>query len=357
MPDVYVELAERLNQLPNGFPRTETGVELRLLQKIFEPSEAEMAIKLLPIPETVEAASMRLGMTVEDLQPLLDQMVEKGQIGSFKMFGAQVYVVVPFIVGIYEFQLNRMDKELANLIEEYSPYLMPVLGGFSPALTRVIPVNAPIEAEHQVYRHEDVRAMINKAKSFQVCDCICRKERQVQGHTCDHTMEVCLAISSHEDAFDKYRRGRVISKLEALDVMELAEKEGLVHTTYNVQAGHMYICNCCSCCCGILLSMKKFKSPYLMAKSNYVALIDQDKCIACGVCAHERCPVGAILETDGVYNVQPDRCIGCGACTTGCDSEAVYLIKKPENERDMPPKNLLEWYSQRSQARGVTLKI
>ncbi len=110
MEDVFKKLAVRLHELPNGYPATESGVELKILRKIFEPDEAAMALNLMPIPETAEAMAQRLGKPLEDLQATLDIMAEKGQIGSFKMFGNQVYTLVPFVVGIYEFQLNRMDK-------------------------------------------------------------------------------------------------------------------------------------------------------------------------------------------------------------------------------------------------------
>ena len=32
---VYEQLADALDRLPNGFPRTPTGVEIRILKKIF----------------------------------------------------------------------------------------------------------------------------------------------------------------------------------------------------------------------------------------------------------------------------------------------------------------------------------
>ena len=40
--EVYYKLAEVLDSLPNGFPATESGVEIRLLKKIFQPDEAEL---------------------------------------------------------------------------------------------------------------------------------------------------------------------------------------------------------------------------------------------------------------------------------------------------------------------------
>ena len=46
------------------------------------------------------------------------------------------------LIGIYELQLNRIDKELAELFEEYEPTLMNSVGGYKPAYTRVVPMNS-----------------------------------------------------------------------------------------------------------------------------------------------------------------------------------------------------------------------
>ncbi|MBW1770343.1 MAG: 4Fe-4S ferredoxin, partial [Deltaproteobacteria bacterium] len=41
--DIFKKLAEHLDKLPGGFPSTETGVELRILRRLFTPEEAEFA--------------------------------------------------------------------------------------------------------------------------------------------------------------------------------------------------------------------------------------------------------------------------------------------------------------------------
>ena len=50
-----------------------------------------------------------------------------------------------------------------------------------------------------------------------------------------------------------------------------------------------------------------------------------DDCISCGACEAE-CPVGAISEGDGKYEIDPASCIECGACAADCPVEAI----KPE---------------------------
>ena len=42
-----------------------------------------------------------------------------------------------------------------------------------------------------------------------------------------------------------------------------------------------------------------------------------DECISCGACAAE-CPVSAISEGDGKFQIDADTCIECGACAETC---------------------------------------
>jgi len=358
MNEVYTQLAKKLDDLPNGYPATESGVELKILRKIFTPEEAEMTLKMRPMPETVEAIAERLDKPVDEMQGILDDMVGKGQIGSFKMAGQHVYLLLPFVVGIYELQLHRLDKEFVELFDEYLPALAGSLGNHKPHMARIVPVSTEIKQDLHVHRYEDVRRMIEEAKSFQVTDCICRKERALQGKGCDHSLEVCLFMSNEENAYkEEYLRGRVISKEEALKVIESAEEEGLIHCTYNVERGQIFVCNCCACACAIIRSAKMFNAPYLLAKSHFTAAIDAESCSACGVCATERCPMDAIVEKNGAYDVLPERCIGCGACVSSCPTESITLNRKPEAEHDTPPAHLMDWNMKRAAERGIEITL
>ena len=51
-----------------------------------------------------------------------------------------------------------------------------------------------------------------------------------------------------------------------------------------------------------------------------------DECISCGACA-ETCPVNAISEGDGKFEINPDECIECGSCADGCPVNAISLDK------------------------------
>ncbi|MBN2225269.1 MAG: 4Fe-4S binding protein [Deltaproteobacteria bacterium] len=359
MTDVYKRLASKLDDLPNGFPATETGVELKILEKIFSPADAETALLLKALPETAETVAERLGRSVSEMELTLDAMAEKGQIGCVTWGGQRFYLLMPFVVGIYEFQMYRIDRELACLCEQYWPTLHRTVGGFEPALARVVPVNAPIDNKSDIVVYEDVRMMFADAQSFTVHECICRKERKLTGHDCAQPLEVCLSFSSNvRSPGDFSLGGRDISRQEAMAILDDAERRGLVHSAfYNTQTGHFGLCNCCPCCCGLLRGIRELGSPYLLARSNYAARIDPATCSACGVCADERCPVDAIREDNGSYLVDDKRCIGCGVCASACPSGSITLVTRPESEQNRPPENLLAWLYQRAQSRGIDLKF
>jgi Na+-translocating ferredoxin:NAD+ oxidoreductase subunit B len=353
MSDPYKLLAAKLNHLPHGFPSTESGVELRILKKIFSPEDAAMALKMKMMPEGAEKIAKRLREPVGIVKPRLDKMVAKGQITTFKISGVQKYILMPFVIGIYEFQLKRLDKELSDLFEEYLPSLMPVLGGKKPALARIIPVNATIDPKTEILTYEDMSEMIRRSQSFAVNECICRKERALQGHPCSHTLETCMTFSREENAFEiNPLSARVISRDEALRILDAVEKEGLVHATYNVRDDLMFVCNCCSCCCGLLRGLTEFHAPHLIAHSNFIAVIDTSSCTSCGICATERCPTNAINQTNGVYTVSKERCIGCGACATSCPTDSIKLSRRPKSEQLTPSRDIMNWSLERASNRS-----
>jgi Na+-translocating ferredoxin:NAD+ oxidoreductase subunit B len=356
MKDSYKLLAAKLNRMPNGFPSTESGVELRILKKIFSPEDAGIALKLKMMPESTEEIAKRLREPAENVKTRLDEMVAKGQITTFKIGGAQKYILMPFVIGIYEFQVKHLDKELSDLFEEYLPYLTPVLGGKKPALARIIPVHATIDPKTEILTYEDMNEMIRRSRSFAVNECICRKERALQGHPCIHTLETCMTFSREEHAFEiNPLSARIISRDEALRILDAVEKEGLVHATYNVREDFMFVCNCCSCCCGLLRGLNEFQAPYLIAHSNFVAAIDTSNCASCGLCATERCPTMAIGLINGVYAVSNERCIGCGACATSCPTGSIKLLRRPKSEQLIPSKDIMNWSLERASNRSGPL--
>jgi NAD-dependent dihydropyrimidine dehydrogenase PreA subunit len=357
MKDVYEQLAEKLNSFPHGFPSCEDRLDLKLLHWVFSPEEVEVALKLSGEPETLDVIASKLEKPVKDVEAILGVMIAKGQIFCFNAGGTFLYVLPPYFPGIHEGQVVREDKtveqrqEYAGVYNEYYPLLLGVLGQYGPALTRVVPVSTAIEPGLKIHRLDDARRMIEEAKSIMLIDCICRKEKALLGKACSHSLDVCLMFSDQENMLTEIPLGRIVTQDEALDAVLRAEKEGLVHTTYNAdESGVTCLCACCPCCSGFLSGLAKFKSPYIVAHSRFVAQIDPDKCSQCGTCAEERCPMNAVVQGE-TYQVSLDRCIGCGVCKSTCPTGAIELIERPGAEEETPPSDLREWAVQRSDRR------
>ncbi|MGB2805609.1 MAG: 4Fe-4S binding protein [Candidatus Zixiibacteriota bacterium] len=346
--EAYDQLADALNKLPNGFPRTPSNVEILLLKKIFSPEEASLAIKLSGSLEPVDVVAERLGLSVEEARAKLMEMVKRGLLWFDKQDGKPRFRLAPFIVGIYESQLESMDHEFAHLFEEY----MSDGGGAGimrpqPAIHRVIPAQGAVKSEW-ILPYDDVRSILLAAKSFSVRDCICRVQQDQVGRKCDFPLKNCLMFSPVER---KPRPGD-ISKEEALAILDETEEIGLVHTVSNVAEQFGYVCNCCGCCCAILRGITDWGVEKSVAYANYYSVIDADECTGCGACV-ERCQVNAVSENDEVTVVDQKACIGCGLCVTGCPTEAAKLLRKPDDEIVPPPVDFATWEQKRLRNRGL----
>jgi ferredoxin len=353
--EIYRKLAQRLDAIPNGFPATESGVELRLLAKIFTPEEAALAGVMRLSREPAADIATRAGVDAKTAYRTLKGMARKGQIRIKKGKGQLLFGLRPFAVGFYEEQLPRMDAELATLFEQY----FQETGGTgivrqAPAVHRVIPVGEAIPFDPEIFPYERATELLENAKSWGVRDCICRVQQRLIGKGCDRPIENCLVFAPVEGAFDYSDVDRALTKEEALRILREAEEAGLVHTTGNYRDGHNYICNCCTCCCGILRSVAEFGVPTAAVRSDFHAVVDAEMCIGCGDCL-ALCQFGALSLPEDICLVDRTRCVGCGLCATVCPTEALYLERRPEGEVPLPPADIKEWMVQRAQARGISI--
>jgi ferredoxin len=170
------------------------------------------------------------------------------------------------------------------------------------------------------------------------------------GKGCDHPLETCLQFDQFGDYYVDNDMARWISKDEAIGILRNNEKEGLVIQALNSRSVEA-LCACCSCCCGMLISLKLFPAPAREVKSNYVCMGDHDACKGCGVCA-QRCPVGAVRVKDAKASLREERCIGCGLCVSTCPEQARSLVKKPANRLYRPPESVHDAFMEMSRERG-----
>ncbi|MHB1132825.1 MAG: 4Fe-4S dicluster domain-containing protein [Chloroflexota bacterium] len=347
--EIYQALAQALDTLPNGFPRTTAGTELEILRRIFSPAEATLACHLGRRPELQEALASRLGLPAAEVAPRLRAMAKRGLVWPEfdRASGERRYRLAPFIVGIYEAQLELMDHDLSHLVERYlaDGGAAGVMGPL-PALQRVVPARGAAE---WVLPYDDVVAIVSRGEHFEIRDCICRTQQEKLGsRVCAHPLRTCLTLSQTK----RPARPSEVDRAAALALIEEAEQLGLVHTVSNMAAGLFYVCNCCGCCCGLLRGINEWGQAGAVARASYVATVEAEACSGCGVCL-ERCQVGALTLRDGVAEVDDDRCLGCGLCVTGCPSRAVRLEPLPEAEAIHPPEDFAAWEEARLRFRSL----
>ena len=80
----YRKLARHLDRLPGGFAPSETDADIKLLQRLFTETEAELATHLSLDDETAVGIAQRAGIPTLEAQQILEEMVRKGLIYSSK---------------------------------------------------------------------------------------------------------------------------------------------------------------------------------------------------------------------------------------------------------------------------------
>jgi ferredoxin len=280
-------------------------------------------------------------------------MASRGLIEAHRFEGQRAFGLLPFVVGFYESQLPRMDSELATLFEKYYTESRAAMLRDAPSLHRVIPVGEAIPFHIEIFPYERASALLEGARSWGVRKCICRVQKHLVGAGCDRPIEACLVFAPIEGAFDHSEADRAITKDEALGILRQAEEAGLVHSTGNYRSGTNYICNCCTCCCGVLRGIAEFHIPTAAAHSSFRMVVAPEICIGCGECV-DRCPFGALSVPDDIAIIEKSRCMGCGQCVFACTVDALYLERRPADEITPLPDNLLDWMAKRSENRGLT---
>ena len=340
---VYNKLQKHLDNQAIGFPATRSGVEIKILKHIFTSDEAEIACCLSYKFEPLKTIFSKAGHRVdspEELEKRLDCIQKKGGIESKIKNGKMHYCNAPLVVGMYEFQLERLTPEFIKDFNEYTSHRNFGLAFLSTKLPqmRTIPVAKSIHPQHNVSTYDEVATLMQAAEDpFVIFECICRKKKSMEGHSCKKTdrKETCLAVGDMGRMARQNGQGREISRDEALSIIAKNQKQGLVLQPSNTEKAE-FICSCCGCCCGMLSIQKSLPKPLEFWATNFQAVVDSQTCEACGAC-EKRCQVGAVSVSEKTQPAKVDleRCLGCGVCVPNCPTKSITLVKKPAEVR--PP--------------------
>ena len=306
---------------------TYTGVtyndpEYKILEPIIDDDMCQIMMHMrLEANRTAEDIAKRAKKSVHHTQEQLDKLCKTGAVRARVRNGKTYYFYPIWVPGIMEgIMANReqCDKYpvLGECFEEYTRRRVSMLAPFMDAgmnMMRVIPVQAAIENNSRKASYDEVHRLVENAWAVAVGACSCRRSRRLMGEGCGHLEEdMCIYLNDNAVNYSKIGSHRMITKEEAYEILKRAERNGLVHEL-NVAPGYedsTAICNCCGCSCYALRIATYFRAPDAV-KSNYVARVDRDKCVACGQCV-ENCQVNAVklgskLCTGGTTIPRPEE--------------------------------------------------
>ena len=336
---VYRDLQRYLDRLPSGFPQVESGTDIRLLKKLFTPEEAKFAMQLSMKPEPLMRIYNRVkktGMSNEELRQMLDTMMHKGTLLTLdEGYSETHYRSAEFAAGgIYNFQVDRLTKDLINdyrqYIDERRTMAKPGARAIFPLRTVPVDESIPLPERYRIGDYDSIRKLVENARGkIAVANCICRQTTELLGGKCSKTdvIEACLLVGpDHAKRHVEMGIARYISKEEAFDILDKAQKAGLVLQPENSQRPEA-ICCCCGDCCVLLKMLTKHPRPVELYITNFYVEVDRELCTGCEECV-DKCQLDARYMVDGIAEVNLDRCIGCGGCVVVCPSDANRLVKK-----------------------------
>ncbi len=354
MENPFANLARRLNTVPNGYPPTPDGLEIELLKRFFTAEEAELAAHLKLTLETASQIAQRLGRDPQATRALLKTMVRRGLIDMRPAEKELSFRLMPFIVGIYEAQVGNLDRDTSDLFERYYKRALGAALSMQPPIHRVVPIGASVKVDMEIRPYESVADLVSGAKAWGVLDCICRKQQSLLGKACGHPIDVCMGLSALPNYFDHNPVIHAVTQEEAMNTLRRAAQAGLVHSLSNYQRGLWYICNCCTCSCGILRGISELGIANAVARSAFLNTVDGDLCQGCELCI-DQCPFHALHMADNLAQVDGVRCVGCGVCAAACPDGALALVRRPEAEVEVPMGSIKDWMIARAAQRGVDL--
>ena len=288
---------------------TYTGVtpndpEYKILDPVLTDEMAEIAMGLrVRHYVTPEEVAKKVKKPLDRVTEVLYELAQLGVCRFAKKDGVDKFNMPIWVPGIMEMMVGNKEMcekypVIAECFEEYTRKRIAPLAPFVPVgqgMMRVIPVEMAIHNDARRGTYEEIHRIVDNAYAIAVTDCSCRRTRRLMGEGCGHLeTDVCLFFNESAEYHIRTGHGREIDREECYEILKRCEENGLVHEISNLDPpdGAAAICNCCGCSCFSLRIAQYFKTPDVI-RSNYVAEVDTQKCVACGLCV-ENCNLGAL---------------------------------------------------------------
>ena len=288
---------------------TYTGItyddpEYKILEPIVDDDMCEIMMHMrLEANRTAEDIAHRAKKDIDFTREQLNKLRVAGVIRNRMVDGKECWYYPIWVPGIMEGVLSNREQcdkypVLGECFEAYTRVRVSMLAPFMDVgmnLMRVIPVQSAIENNTRKASYDEVAKIIDDAWAVSVGPCSCRRARRLMGEGCGHLEDdMCMYVNDNAINYSDTGSHRLITKEEAYEILKRAEENGLVHEL-NVTPGYddtTAICNCCGCSCFALRIATYFHAPDAI-RTNYIARVDKEKCVACGQCV-ENCQLNAV---------------------------------------------------------------
>ncbi|MFC1729169.1 ATP-binding protein [candidate division KSB1 bacterium] len=339
--DIYRELGKKVDSLSMRAPWNKEFHAI--LKELYSAEEADLVVRLPYGLSTIEEIEKTTGYPRIELERMLESLASRGLVMDLFMFGGYRYMISPLVVGIFEFTMMRTRGNLDSKTwaELFHTYLMGDDTFFranfgsdqSVSPMRTIPhEDAFSESGYvEVLDYEKAAEIVNSSKKFAIGICSCRHEKLHNNEKkCDVPLDTCLSFGTAADYLVRHEMANEVSKSEMLESLSCSKEMGLVLNADNVRKRPSFICQCCSCCCNVLLGISTFGYPNVIVTSNYIVDSDDEVCAQCDECI-EVCPIGALERHPlGYTKINKELCLGCGVCVLKCDTGALSLVKRKQ---------------------------
>ena len=313
-----VKLARMIGGVPGMMNKIdENAPEYYALACVVTDDQADVAVCAgLRKPRTMEYLAKKCGKSLEETTRLAHELADEGvfTIWTDREDGLERCYVEIFAPGTLERMVGNREQlakhpEIGRAFDEYTGKTGASLATTIPmgsSLMRVVPIQSSIDGNPQAVDFEKLSYYLDKYDVYSVSDCSCRASRRIMGDGCGHLeQDMCLHLGPAAEYYADTGKARYVTKEEALEIIKRAEDNGLMHSMPNIhEPGESdSICNCCACSCfGLRVGLMYGARDAI--SSNYVAQIDESKCVACGQCV-EYCPGKALKMGQKLCTKEP----------------------------------------------------
>ena len=310
-----IQLCEKING--GHYTITPECAEYKLFEQWITDEQISVMLAMTDMkPALVPLIARKAKMPVKRTREILREITDIGLVVQVVVpkVGLEIYLLPPYTPGIFEFLLINEKFCLAHPEIAYAFHGHATTSQIEHApntpmgagIMRVIPVESAIPADAQQIDNERVSKYIEDNDGhLSVTPCQCRRVRRMMGEGSGDLDEgLCIFMGHVADMFNRTGKGKPVSVAEAKALVQKCDERGCVHQITTLHQGETFaICNCQPESC-LALGVSQYYNTPDTSRSNYVAEIDQEKCVACGQCT-DHCANNAIQMGQKLCAITP----------------------------------------------------